>query len=154
MTEPYRIHRPTVAQWRQHFEEREQERKRARQELERAEERRRDRTRLRAEVDTLRSDFDAAQQHREVQHEAVAAVIGMKENEMRNHVEDAVRDLRRELLREVEQLAAKVKRLEARHSREKGEFKFAHERDEEAETGPVELPKFLPAPVLRKTTIN
>jgi hypothetical protein len=71
---------------------------------------------------------------------------------------NAVRDLRRELLREIEQLTAKVKKLEARQgrqsSRESGEFKFAHERDDvEATAESVDLPKFLP-PVLHKTTIN
>jgi hypothetical protein len=73
-------------------------------------------------------------------------------------VEDAVRDLRRELLREVEQLAARLKKLEARQerqSREKGDFKFAGERDAtEAGAEPLELPRFLPPPVLRKVTVN
>jgi hypothetical protein len=140
-------------EWREHHEERERVRKQAQEELKRADQRRQDRTRLRAEVDALRSEFDDSQQHREVQFEAVAAVIGMKENEMRGHVEDAVRDLRRELLREVEQMMARIKKLEARQSREKGEFKFAGERDDvDMAAEPLSVPRFLP--VVRKVTVN
>jgi hypothetical protein len=97
--------------------------------------------------------------------EATAHVIAHERGAMRKHVENAVRDLRRELLREIEQLAAEVKRLKARQerpSRAKGEFKFAGETgagagagagaEVEARAESFAVPRFLP--LLRKTTIN
>jgi hypothetical protein len=78
--------------------------------------------------------------------------LRLQENEMHGRIEDAVRDLRRELLRELEQLTTRIKKLESRQERqrsEKGEFKFAGERDAaEAGAEPLEVPRFLPAPIL------